>query len=234
MSKKLDEANLQHGKTIEEALKFQEEQNEQTKKRKGDGYFITPEYKEKVRLEMELRFGSEAPWNGKIVKGEELISFDKYIEYAENMQYIILLHSQRMVMLTKLINKSFEIRNQERIKKQMKAHQGQSDIVDIEMDLYQINAVLKNEIGKDIDMIESFMQESLKAIYITILEYLTNVPQEEPEFLRSDNNEEVHQKQAIRESIAQLQASMVLEEQSQRSEYEEDEDADVAPVSVVD
>ena len=161
---------------------------------------------------MELRFGSEAPWNGKIVKGEELISFDKYIEYAENMQYIILLHSQRMVMLTKLINKSFEIRNQERIKKQMKAHQGQSDIVDIEMDLYQINAVLKNEIGKDIDMIESFMQESLKAIYITILEYLTNVPQEEPEFLRSDNNEEVHQKQAIRESIAQLQASMVLEE----------------------
>ena len=34
---------------------------------------------------MELRFGSEAPWNGKIVKGEELISFDKYIEYAENM-----------------------------------------------------------------------------------------------------------------------------------------------------
>ena len=39
----------------------------------------------------------------------------------------------------------------------MKAHQGQSDIVDIEMDLYQINAVLKNEIGKDIDMIESFM-----------------------------------------------------------------------------
>jgi len=125
---------------------------------------------------MELRFGSEAPWNGKIVKGEELISFDKYIEYAENMQYIILLHSQRMVMLTKLINKSFEIRNQERIKKQMKAHQGQSDIVDIEMDLYQINAVLKNEIGKDIDMIESFMQESLKAIYITILEYLTNVP----------------------------------------------------------
>jgi len=28
MSKKLDEANLQHGKTIEEALKFQEEQNE--------------------------------------------------------------------------------------------------------------------------------------------------------------------------------------------------------------
>lgn len=74
----------------------------------------------------------------------------------------------------------------------MKAHQGQSDIVDIEMDLYQINAVLKNEIGKDIDMIESFMQESLKAIYITVLEYLTNVPQEEPEFLRSDNNEEVH------------------------------------------
>ena len=60
------------------------------------------------------------------------------------------------------------------------------------------------------------------------------MPQEEPEFLRSDNNEEVHQKQAIRESIAQLQASMVLEEQSQRSDYEENEDGDLAPVNVVD
>ena len=39
-------------------------------------------------------------------------------------------------------------------------------------------------------MIESFMQESLKAIYVTILEYLQNVPQEEPEFLRADPVEE--------------------------------------------
>ena len=54
------------------------------------------------------------------------------------------------------------------------------------MDLFQINQVLKNEIGKDVDMIESFMQESLKAIYVTVLEYLQNVPQEEPEFLRAD------------------------------------------------
>ena len=54
----------------------------------------------------------------------------------------------------------------------MKAQAGSSDIVDIEMDLFQINQVLKNEIGKDVDMIESFMQESLKAIYVTVLEYL--------------------------------------------------------------
>jgi len=39
-------------------------------------------------------------------------------------------------MLTKLVNKSYEIRNQERLKKQMKAQAGSSDIVDIEMDLF--------------------------------------------------------------------------------------------------
>lgn len=40
------------------------------------------------------------------------------------------------------------------------------------MDLFQINQVLKNEIGKDVDMIETYLQESLKAIYITVMEYL--------------------------------------------------------------
>ena len=52
------------------------------------------------------------------------------------------------------------------------------------MDLFQINQNLKNEIGKDIDMIETYLQESLKSVYITIMEYLQNVPQNEPDFLK--------------------------------------------------
>lgn len=55
------------------------------------------------------------------------------------------------------------------------------------MDLFQINQVLKNEIGKDVDMIEAYFQEALKSIYITISEYLQNVPQEEPDFLKMDD-----------------------------------------------
>ena len=40
------------------------------------------------------------------------------------------------------------------------------------MDLFQINQMLKNEIGKDVDMIEAYLQDSLKAIFMTISEYL--------------------------------------------------------------
>ena len=84
--------------------------------------------------------------------------------------------------------------------------------------------MLKNEIGKDVDMIESFMQESLKAIYVTVLEYLQNVPQEEPEFLRAEATEE-QQQQAIRDSIA---ASIVVEERYQESR-DGDEDKQEEP-----
>ena len=68
-----------------------------------------------------MKFGSASPEDGKIVQGEDLIGFDKYVEYQENMNYIFLMHAQRIIMLTKLVNKSYEIRNQERQKKQMKA-----------------------------------------------------------------------------------------------------------------
>lgn len=44
--------------------------------------------------------------------------------------------------------------------------------------------MLKNEIGKDVDMIEAYIQDSLKAIFMTVSEYLLSVPQEEPEYLK--------------------------------------------------
>ena len=38
----------------------------------------------------------------------------------------------------------------------------------------------KNEAGKDLEMIEMYVQESLKSLYITVVEYLENVPQVQP------------------------------------------------------
>jgi hypothetical protein len=51
--------------------------------------------------------------------------------------------------------------------------------------------MLKNEIGKELEMIETYFLESLKAIFITILEYLENVPQEIAEFQQPDEAEEI-------------------------------------------
>jgi len=44
------------------------------------------------------------------------------------------------------------------------------------MDLFFINQSLKNESGKDVDLIEAYLQDSLKAMYVTVFEYLNNVP----------------------------------------------------------
>jgi hypothetical protein len=60
-----------------------------------------------------------------------------------------------MILLIKLVNKSTNLRAQERVQKQQKA-QARSTEAGIEMDLFQINQVLKNEIGKDVDMIEVY------------------------------------------------------------------------------
>lgn len=93
-------------------------------------------------------------------------------------------------MLVKLVNKSQNLKFQERIKKQHRAESHSQNAQGIEIDLFQINQQLKNEIGKDVDMIETYFQESLKSIYITVLEYLQNVPQTEPDFLKSNEAEE--------------------------------------------
>jgi len=46
--------------------------------------------------------------------------------------------------------------------------------------------MIKNEVGKDKDMIETFFLESLKSVYITIVQYLECVPQGDPDFLQND------------------------------------------------
>jgi hypothetical protein len=84
-----------------------------------------------------------------------LLQFDKDLDLQEGMNYTLMLHCMRMVLLIKLVNKSTNLRAQERTQKQQKA-QARSTEAGIEMDLFQINQVLKNEIGKDVDMIEIY------------------------------------------------------------------------------
>ena len=100
-----------------------------------------------------------------------MLSFEKYCEFIEQSNYAFYMHISRMTLMMKLINKSVKIREYERDLKQQKAQRSGGD-GGIETDLFQINQVLKNEIGKDVDMIESFVQESLKAIYTSLLQYL--------------------------------------------------------------
>ena len=69
----------------------------------------------------------------------------------------------------KLVNKSFTIRNLERKKNQEKASKHNTDSVSIETDMFQINKASNNEIGKDVELIETLLQDSLKAIYLTVL-----------------------------------------------------------------
>ena len=116
--------------------------------------------------------GERDPFKQMILTSGELITFDKYIDFQESTYYVVMSHVNRMTLLVKLLNKSFSIREQERLKKQIKATQTTNNAETIEMDLFQINQTLKNEIGKDIDMVETFLQDSLKAIYIAIFQYI--------------------------------------------------------------
>lgn len=71
--------------------------------------------------------------------GEELLAFDKYADFQEAMNYTFMLHCMRMVLLIKLVNKSTQLRAQERAQKQLKAQARGGSEAGIEMDLFQIN-----------------------------------------------------------------------------------------------
>ena len=98
-----------------------------------------------------------------IIPAKNLLKFRQYVEIQEQFNYIIMLHVLRMTLLIKLVNKSMNLKYQERLLKQ---NMGKERVQEsgIDVDLFKINQVLKNEIGKDQDMIESYFQESLKAI----------------------------------------------------------------------
>lgn len=120
ITKKLQEQDKQQKELAEAAEKYRDEQRDRKKELMQKGV-PEEEAKERLLAELEMKFGSTTPEDGKVAQGEDLIGFDKYVDYQENMQYIFLMHAQRIIMLTKLVNKSYEIRNQERQKKQMRA-----------------------------------------------------------------------------------------------------------------
>ena len=58
-------------------------------------------------MELISAFGTSTPIKPRILKGQELIPFDKYIDYVEHTNYQLMMHCSRMTLLMKLINKSF-------------------------------------------------------------------------------------------------------------------------------
>ena len=52
-----------------------------------------------------------------IVKGEALLPLDKYIDFQENLNYGLMLHSLRLALLIKLVNKSSYLKTYERLQK---------------------------------------------------------------------------------------------------------------------
>lgn len=152
-----------------------------------------------IEEQLKLEFGEKV--FGGVLKGDELCGFEKYCEFIESANYVFYMHITRMTLLMKLINKSVEIRRFERDVKQKKAQSRSGGDGGIETDLFQINQVLKNEVGKDVDMIENFLQESLKGIYTSLLQYLQNVPQDEPDFKGSRNDDGAPPARAQHESL---------------------------------
>lgn len=115
------------------------------------------------------------------------------------------LHIIRMTLLVKLVNKSTNLKVQQRLQKQRQVEQVETSGISI--DLFHINQVTKNEVGKDQDMIESFFLESLKSIYMTVIQYLQKVPYHEPDFFQDtekvDDRQQADQNDAAAEAIAE-------------------------------
>lgn len=104
-----------------------------------------------------------------IIPASMLLDLKAYIENQELFNYILFLHVSRMTLLVKLINKSMNLKMQQRLQKQKLGTQQKMDNGGIEIDLFQINQANKNEVGKDQDMMETYFLESLKSIYMTIV-----------------------------------------------------------------
>ena len=106
---------------------------------KAGGGNPDPMAREQEQNLIEQKFGKEEPDAARVVAGEELLAFDKYADFQEAMNYTFMLHCMRMVLLIKLVNKSTQLRAQERAQKQLKAQARGGSEAGIEMDLFQIN-----------------------------------------------------------------------------------------------
>ena len=78
----------------------------------------------------------EDPTRTRVLMGEEIIPFDKYADFIEAAQYMLLMHASRMTLLIKLVNKSYNVRYQERIDKKKKAKERNAGTLSIENDLF--------------------------------------------------------------------------------------------------
>ena len=123
-----------------------------------------------------------------VYKGEELIPFDQYQEHKEFLIYNLMLHCMRIIFQLKLINKSMNLREEDRLQTAKKAQSSGGDSKGIAMDLFQINQNLKNDSGIDVDIIEGYFLDSIKSVFIAANEYLSKVPQGEPQYRKNDTD----------------------------------------------
>lgn len=71
---------------MQDAEKYLDDNSQKLRSwRKAKGTKEADESLEKFYQEMEMRFGFRDPQDGRVVQGEDLIGFDKFTEYQENM-----------------------------------------------------------------------------------------------------------------------------------------------------
>ena len=71
----------------------------------------------------------------------------------------------------------------------------------------------KTELGKDMDMIEGFLQESLKSVYLTVIEYLNKVELDDPDGFKHVNHDHCHSDESSLgdENVTDVQKSFDLD-----------------------
>ena len=67
---------------------------------------ITQEQRDAEQKIIDQKFGVEPTECAKVFAGEDLVAFDKYVDFQEALNYSLMLHCMRMVLLIKLVNKS--------------------------------------------------------------------------------------------------------------------------------
>ena len=65
---------------------------------------------DRLKEQMAKKYGEDLE-DPRLIKAEQMFSFDNYIKIQGQIEYILMLHCLRMVMLVKLINKSHNLKS---------------------------------------------------------------------------------------------------------------------------
>lgn len=88
--------------TVEKA---ERRQQKEAKRRAGERIKVEGD-EEADQAAIDAVFGTTNLDDPKIITAEEIVTFDKYFDFQEGLNYILLLHIMRMMLLVKVVNKS--------------------------------------------------------------------------------------------------------------------------------